>query len=328
MGNLFSQFFFIPPPPLTEVNLPDQSGKVHIVTGGYSGIGFELCRILHEKNARVYIAGRSYKKAAEAIQAIKATNVESKGAIEFMQLDLADPSSIKPAVEAFNAKENRLDVLTNNAGVMIPPQGSKTAQGIDLQLGTNCLGPFLLTKLLLPTLQKTAASLSIAHKDSVRITWAASITIEVLAPTNGVDFSPHDGSLSIPSRIEFAYGMSKAGNVFLAAETARRYGRDGIISVAWNPGNLKSGLQRHTPWYYNAMNWMVLYPPVLGAYTLLFAGWSPEVSESENGGYVVPWGRFGTLRPGLAAGLQQGESSPSIAERFWEYCEKETKIYA
>ena len=129
MGNAFSQSFFIPPPALTESNLPDQRGKVHIVTGGYTGVGFELCQILYRRNAKVYIAGRNADKASSAIKAIKAANPSAKGALEYMQLDLADLTSIKPAVDAFNAQETRLDVLTNNAGVMMPPPGRTTGPG-------------------------------------------------------------------------------------------------------------------------------------------------------------------------------------------------------
>ncbi|KAL9608734.1 MAG: hypothetical protein Q9167_006452 [Letrouitia subvulpina] len=327
MGNVWSQSFFIPAPPFTESSLPDQSGKVHIVTGGYTGIGFELCQILYSKNAKVYIAGRSEEKVINAITAIKAANPSAQGDLVFMQLDLADLSSIKPAVDAFNQKETRLDVLTNNAGVMIPPQGSKTVQGHELQIGTNCLGPFLLTKLLLPTLQRTAAS-SPPGADSVRVTWAGSLAIDFIAPENGVDLSDRDGSPVLSTSVEKTYGMSKAGNVFLAAETARRYGKHGIISVASNPGTVKTELQRHCAWYHKAFNLVLLYPPIYGAYTQIFAGWSPDITESQNGAYIVPWGRIGTLRPGIAAGIKCDDSKPAIAERFWEYCERETVSYS
>ncbi|KAI4215129.1 MAG: hypothetical protein LQ351_002444 [Letrouitia transgressa] len=330
MGNIWSQSFFIPAPPFTESNLPDQRGKVYIVTGGYTGIGFELCQILYSKNAKVYITGRNEEKATSAIAAIKAANPSAQGDLVFLHLDLADLSSIKPAVDAFNQKEIRLDVLTNNAGVMIPPQGSKTAQGHELQIGTNCLGPFLLTKLLLPTLQRTAASSS-PGVGSVRVIWAGSLAIDFMAPENGVDLSEHDGLPVLSTSIEKTYGMSKAGNVFLAAEAARRYGKHGkhgIISVAFNPGTVKTELQRHCAWYHKAFNWILLYPPIYGAYTQLFSGWSPDITESQNGAYIVPWGRIGTLRPGLAAGIKRNDSKLATAESFWEYCERETIPYS
>lgn len=107
--NVLGQSFNIPAPPLTEKNLPSQAGRVHIVTGGYAGVGQELSRILYAANAVVYIAGRSQEKADRAINAIKQAVPDSKGRLEFMKVDLADLPSIKPAVDAFVAKESRLD---------------------------------------------------------------------------------------------------------------------------------------------------------------------------------------------------------------------------
>lgn len=90
-----------------------------IVTGGYGGVGFELCKILYAHNATVYIAGRSSSKAEKALEALKKASPNSNGRVEFLSLDLSDLSSIKPAVESFNAQQQRLDVLVNNAGVSL-----------------------------------------------------------------------------------------------------------------------------------------------------------------------------------------------------------------
>jgi NAD(P)-dependent dehydrogenase (short-subunit alcohol dehydrogenase family) len=87
------------------------------VTGGYSGVGLELCQILYEHNATVYIAGRSESKASNAISNIKRASPKSSGRLEFLFIDLMDSSTIKPSVEAFLAQQERLDVLVNNAGV-------------------------------------------------------------------------------------------------------------------------------------------------------------------------------------------------------------------
>ena len=87
------------------------------MTGGYSGVGFELCQILYEPNATVYIAGRSQSKGSTAISNIKKIIPESSGRLEFLLIDLSDFSTIKSGVEAFTAQEKRLDVLVNNAGV-------------------------------------------------------------------------------------------------------------------------------------------------------------------------------------------------------------------
>ena len=124
---------------------------------------------------------------------------------------------------------------------MFPPAGSTSAQGHELQIATNCLGPYLLYRLLEPLLAKTAASSPTA---SVRVAWAASIAVEMLAP------QPHGVVLDDAGRptnqgVRANYGQSKVGNVFLAREGARATNRNGIVHVAFNPGNLRTELQRH-----------------------------------------------------------------------------------
>jgi retinol dehydrogenase 12 len=101
---------------------------VFIITGGYVGCGYELSKMLYQHNGTVYVAGRSPEKGNRAVEALKKEFPDSQGKAEFLKLDLADLSTIKASVEAFTSKENRLDVLTNNAGVMFPPSGSKTEQ--------------------------------------------------------------------------------------------------------------------------------------------------------------------------------------------------------
>jgi NAD(P)-dependent dehydrogenase (short-subunit alcohol dehydrogenase family) len=149
--------FFPPNPAFGEADITPQNERVFLVTGGASGIGFEVAKTLYQKDARVYIAGRSKENADQAIQAIKTAAPSSNGSLHFLHVDLADLSSVKTAATTFKASESRLDVLWNNAGVSQPPAGSISKQGIELQFATNCLGPFLLTELLLPLLEATAA---------------------------------------------------------------------------------------------------------------------------------------------------------------------------
>ncbi|KAF2737721.1 short-chain dehydrogenase [Polyplosphaeria fusca] len=284
MGGMFSrmwdQSFFLPKPTFTEDELPDQTGKVHIITGGYTGIGFELAKMLYSRNSTVYLAGRSPSKGSAAINTLNTEFPDSKGRVEFLHLDLADLSTIKASATSFLAKETRLDVLINNAGVMIPPKDSKTAQGYDLQTGTNVYGPFLFTTLLLPILQRTAQT---AEKGSVRVCWASSIGGEVFAPKGGVAFGS-DGLLDSAMSNEKLYGQSKAASILLGAEAAYRWGKDGIISNSFHPGNLQSELQRHASAVQRALFGFMLHPVKFGAYTELFAGWSPEVTGERNGG--------------------------------------------
>ncbi|KAK5121599.1 hypothetical protein LTR85_004771 [Meristemomyces frigidus] len=314
----FRQCFFIPAPTFTEKNLPDQSGRVFIVTGGYAGVGKELCKMLYQKNGTVYVAGRSPEKADAAIDEIKKAYPSSDGKLEFLKLDLADLPTIKASAEDFQKREQRLDVLTNNAGVMTPPVGSKTAQSYELQMGTNCLGPYLFTQYLTPLLQKTAAS---SPPGSVRVTWAASLAT-LGSPKGGVAWDEKTGGAKVHNSRGTDYAQSKACNVLLAKEYQRHYGADGIVSNAWNPGNLTSELQRHQTWIESVMTKGLVFPTVYGGYTELFAGWSEEAGREENRGkYVGPWGRFVVLRKDI-------EGNVEGAKKFWEWCGKETGQYA
>ncbi|KAF1808682.1 short-chain dehydrogenase [Eremomyces bilateralis CBS 781.70] len=323
MRAFLDQSYCIPNPTFTLKDLPDQSDKVHIVTGGYGGVGLELVQLLVQRNATVYIAGRTQSKYDAALPSLRAAFPASTSRIEFLPLDLADLPSIPAAANRFLAAESRLDVLTNNAGVMVPPRGSVTAQDYELQMGTNCLGPYLFTQCLLPLLQRTAAT---APRHSVRVTWAASIVIEQ-APTGGIAWNAATGGPTVLGGLNGVrrnYAQSKAGNVMLATEFARRYGKDGIVSVSWNPGNLASELMRDVPSVARWLaRWVFLHPVRLGAFTELFAGWSPEIGEGRNGAHVIPWGRLGGYREDLVRATRDG-----TAERFVEWCERETSKYA
>ena len=234
MGLAFSQVF-PPAPTLTEANLPSQKGKVFIVTGGYSGVGQGLAGILYGAGGNVYIAGRSREKAEAAIKEIKnttATADSSNGKLEFLDVDLSDLASIKPAAEAFGAKESKLDVLFNNAAVSLTPATAKSAQGHEMILATNCLGPLLLTQCLLPYLKVAAETSS---PGSVRVVWSSSQVVD-FAPTGGIKMSEIENT---PSDDTKRYMNSKTGNWFLASEYARRTAIENrILSITQNPGAL------------------------------------------------------------------------------------------
>lgn len=218
----------IPTPTLTERNLPSQEGKVFIVTGANAGVGFELIKLLYGADATVYAAGRAEFKVRDAIEVIKTTLPNSKGRLEPLQLDLANLESIKPAADTFLARETRLDALWNNAGVMMPPPKSKSMQMHELQMGTNCLGPYLFTTLLKDILTKTAGT---SPTNSVRVAWAGSLAIDTMTSTGGVVM---DEATNKPK--EFGnpgkdYGQSKAGNLFLSKIFAKETEGSGIVST-------------------------------------------------------------------------------------------------
>ncbi|KAF2442378.1 NAD(P)-binding protein [Karstenula rhodostoma CBS 690.94] len=316
----FRQTFFLPTPSFTEREFGSLEGTVTILTGGYAGIGLQLAHILYAANATLYIAGRSQEKANKALDELRSAHPHSTGRVEFLQLDLADLTSIKPAVQTFLAREDRLDVLVNNAGVMWPPPGSVSAQGYELQTATNVYGPFLLTRLLRGVLERTAG-----EKDGgeVRVCWAGSIGVELAAPRGNVVFEAREGGEVIQEGLDKMgmYGMSKCANVMLGVEGARRDAADDIVHVSFNPGNLYSELQRHASWFeYFALK-AILYPTKFGAYTELFAGWSPEITKAMNGCYVVPWGQIGTYNVGMERSMMRKEDGgEGKAEKLWEVC--------
>ncbi|KAF2970979.1 hypothetical protein GQX73_g2533 [Xylaria multiplex] len=333
-------------PMYTENDIPDLSGKVYLVTGANTGIGKEVARILYSKNAAVWIAARNAEKGTNAITSIKDAHPSSNGRLEFLQLDLSDLATIKTSADAFCAKEKRLDVLFNNAGVMFPPNGSKTKQGHELQLGTNCLGPFLFTQFLTPTLITTAKT---ASEGSIRVVWVSSSAAEHLNPKGGIDLDNLDYKRN--AFYAWKYGISKVGNYYQATEYARRHRDDGIVSVSLNPGNLKSELDRNCNFAEMVFRHATTYPTVVriqnpagsmkltlltrfyalknGAYTELFAGISDEVNLENSGAWIVPWGRIENIRKDLLEGSKPEEvGGTAIAQKFWKWCEDQTSPYA
>lgn len=145
----------------------------------------------------------------------------------------------------------------------------KAAQGYELQLGTNSVGSFLLTKLLHPILAQTTET---APASSVRVVWVSSNSAEIPSPQNGIDMSNLDYHVDKSAATKSS--ISKAGNIFHSSEFARRYCHEGMIIVSLMPGALNSDLR------------------IYGAYTEAFSGLGPDMNEGMNGAYDVSWGRF------------------------------------
>ncbi|RHZ66004.1 hypothetical protein CDV55_100755 [Aspergillus turcosus] len=309
MGALISS----PTPPPTERNLGDQTGKVFIVTGATSGYGLRLVRILYQHNGKVYLAARNAGKAQQVIEDMKRDFPESRGQLHFLHLNLSDLSTIKGSAEEFLSKESQLHVLWNNAGVMVPPQGSKTQQGYELQLGTNNLGPFLLTKLLYPALAKTAA---VSPANTVRVVWVSSSAVSI-APKPAVDFSNMDYHRDEGAWTKYA--RSKAGNVLQAAELARRSRKDGVVSVTLDPGVAATELQRTMPWWMSALVKLLGQKPEIGAYTQLYAGLQPDLDCHKADTWIVPPGKLAPGRKDLF--------DADLGRKYWEWNEEQISPY-
>ncbi|KAL4864480.1 hypothetical protein BDV12DRAFT_205669 [Aspergillus spectabilis] len=241
-----------PRPTFTEESLPHQQGRVLLITGGASGIGFELAKILSCHSGKVYITGHTKEKEMQAIQASVS---DHQGQLDFITLELNDLRSTKASGEAFKAKDCKLGIMWNNAGVSQPPLGSVSKQGHELQLAVNCLGPFLFTQMLLPLLDTAAASSSSPGLVALSSPPGGNIMSELTS-------APKDNVRN--------YLNSKTGNWFLSAEFARRYGHRGIVSVALNPGAANTNLLKNVK-LMKISAYPLLYKSVCAAHTELYA---------------------------------------------------------
>ncbi|KZW03701.1 NAD(P)-binding protein [Exidia glandulosa HHB12029] len=299
-----------PPKPKwdAERDMPDLTGYVTIVTGFNVGIGKETAKALLRKNAKVYGAARSKAKAEAAIADLRASS-GGKGEIVYLELDLADLASVKRAAEEFLSHESNLDILFNNAGVMVPPIDQLTTQGYDLQFGTNVLGHFYFTKLLLPALLASTHGARTLHTSSSASQWGT------------IDFKTFkDGPERRKKSRPWLYGQSKLGNVFVAKEFGKRYADRGLVSTSMNPGNINTELQRHmgNPSFMEKLNEWFLYSPALGAVTQLYAGTAPEAKDL-NGAYLIPFARVGKPNP-MAL-------DAALAQKVWDWLEEQVSEF-
>jgi len=304
---IFLRQSFPPKPTFTVNDIPDLSGKVIIVTGANTGVGFETAKALLAHNARVYVAARNREKTEAAIEQLK--NLTGGQAI-FLKLDLANLKAVKIAAAEFLSKEKELHVLFNNGGVMAPPIDQVTAEGYDLQFGTNVLGHFYLTMLLLPALLAAA-------KSSPELGGRVVNTSSVGHHFAGLDFNTFKDS---PARkkigTQLLYCQSKYGNVVFATELARRYGDQGIVSTSLHPGSLNSDLHRHGGRIQRYLIQFILYDSSHGALTQLWAGTSAEGKEM-NGKYLIPWARIGSPR--------EDTQDAATGRQLWAWLEEQVK---
>lgn len=331
LRNVISQWY-PSAPSFTERDVPDQTGRVFLVTGGNAGIGFELCKLLYGTGATVYMTSRSKERAEKAIQAITSTTPPPKnpGKLIYIHLNLDDLATVKAAAQTFKTAESRLDVLVHNAGTSpfaIEPF-AKTTQGIEAMVGMHCVAPLVLSSHLLPCLRAATAT---PRGGPARILWAGSISAEFNSPPNGIDFSVLETGFEDRAQ---NYGVSKLGNWALAKEAARRFGHEGIVSVAFNPGNVRAGTYDGLPAVtLFLMKTLVLRETKMGGYTELFAALAPEVAEKKwNGSYIVPFGKLReddvSHRKDIIKALKPVEEGGlGYATKFWDWCAEKGGAY-
>lgn len=285
----------------TAKQVPDQTGKTVFITGANTGLGYEAAKVLAGKNARVIIGCRSKDKAQRAREEILAVHGEAD--VDIVAINLADLESVGEAA-AVIAKEERLDILINNAGIMVPPF-ELTQDGFESQLGVNHLGPFALTGLLLDKLRATpgariVSTSSIAHKRG-----------KIL-----FDDINADKQYNTMAR----YAMSKLANLYFAYELQRRLSAagDDVISVAAHPGIADTELSRYFP--RALMLAAPLFRPLLntaaqGAWPTLCAATAREVQGGE---YYGPCKRRETAGPAIRVKSSRRSHDKDVAEKLWD----------
>jgi dehydrogenase/reductase SDR family protein 13 len=268
----------------------DLDSRTYLVTGANTGIGRETARGLASRGAKVFLASRSETKTRPVIDEIAADTGNTS--LEFLALDLGDLSSVRDCAEAFLATGEPLHGLVNNAG--LAGQRGMTKSGFELAFGTNYVGPFLLTALLLDRLRESAPA---------RIVNVAS---EAHHGAKGIDFE----AVRKPTKTITAfaeYAVSKLANVVHAQELARRLDGTGVTTYALHPGVVGSDIWRRVPWPVRSLMKLRMLSPQDGAKTSLYCATSPELA-GESGQYYDDGRR---QKPGSAA-------TPELGAELWE----------
>ena len=298
----------------TAVDIPSQQGKTILITGANSGLGLEATRVLSSKGAHVIMTARNLKKGNEAISKIKKENPEAK--LELMQLDLSDFASIHKFSEEFHKKYKQLDVFINNAGVMFPVKRELTKQKFEVQFGTNHLGHFLLTGLLLDILKSTPNS-RIAIQSSG----------QHKAKMGKPDIYFDDLNFDKGYNKYIAYSQSKLANLLFAYELDRQLKANniGITVASAHPGYTKTNLVRHSGFFVQAIITNILAQKVeIGTLPILRAATDTSVKGGEY---------FGPTKMGEMHGYPELVKSSDksydkgLAEKLWKVSENLTQIH-
>src|SRR5258706_4540319 len=300
----------------TRKDIPDQKGRVVIVTGGNSGIGYEAALVLAGRNARVISAVRSVDKGEQAAQIMRQRSPEAE--VKVMALDLADLKSVRSFAAAFLASYDRLDILINNAGVMALPQ-VQTVDGFEMQFGTNHLGHFALTGLFLPALIATP------H--------ARVVTVSSGVHTSG---DIHFDDLQWKKKYDRwgAYAQSKLANLLFAYELQRRFAASDInaISVGCHPGYAATNLQFAGPqmegsvikqWMMSTGNFLFAQSQEVGALPILFHAIASPVNGCD---YIGPIGADGMRGHPDKVMSNDKSYNEALATRLWIVSEQLTGV--
>lgn len=297
----------------TADRIPDQAGRTAVVTGANSGLGLVTARELARAGARVVVACRNTDKGAAAAKSIEAA--APGAAVEVEALDLASLESVRGFAERFRAGQEGLDLLINNAGVMASPR-RLTEDGFELQLGTNHLGHFALTGLLIPAME---------GRQEARV-----VTLSSGAHRTGrIAFENLKGERRYMRWR--AYGQSKLANLLFALELDRRLRAAGSSarSLAAHPGYAATNLQSAAPPLLDRLvmtvtNRLIAQSAEMGALPVLYAATYPGL---EGGTYVGPDGigeQRGYPKP---VGMSRAARDEAVAKRLWDVSEELTGVH-
>jgi NAD(P)-dependent dehydrogenase (short-subunit alcohol dehydrogenase family) len=294
----------------TAADVPDQSGRVAIVTGANSGLGYDTAAVLADKGAHVVLAVRNLDKGNEAAGRIRAASTNADVTVQ--ELDLTSLDSIRKASDELRATYSRIDLLINNAGVMYVPNRETTKDGFEMQFGTNHLGHFALTGQLLDNMLPVEGS---------RVVTISSVGHRILARIHFEDPQLERKY----NRVE-AYGQSKLANLLFTYELQRRLKQKGTptVALAAHPGFSDTELMRHLPGFIPDFFWRPFTQPAdMGALPTLRAATDPG---AQGGQYYGPDG-IGESRghPKVVASSAQSHNE-DIQRRLWTMSEELTGV--
>jgi NAD(P)-dependent dehydrogenase (short-subunit alcohol dehydrogenase family) len=294
-------------------SIPDQTGRIAVVTGANSGLGLVTARELARKGALVVLACRNLEKGRAALADVAAAASGPEPELE--ELDLASLSSVRSFAERFESNHDQLALLLNNAGVMAPPR-RLTADGFELQFGTNHLGHFALTQLLLPRIE---------GREDARVVTLSSNAHKTV---RGIAFDNLNGD-----RRYFrwnAYGQSKLANLLFALELDRRLRAQGstVKSLAAHPGYAATNLQSAAAPLFDRLvmkvaNAVVAQSDEMGALPVLYAATEPGL---EGGTYVGPDGLGEQRGHPKVVQPNRAARNEDTARRLWDVSEELTGV--
>lgn len=298
----------------TASDIPQKKDGLAVITGSTEGVGYQDALALSAAGWNVIMMGRNAQKGAESIAGIRQINPKAK--VRFEKIDLADLSSIKAFAERMITSGQPIDLLINNAGVMTPPKRLVTADGFELQFGTNHIGHFALTAQLLPLLRKS--------------TDARVVTVSSVANRAGqINFDDLQSESSYaPMK---AYGQAKLANLMFALELQRQSEKHdwGIKSIAAHPGVSRTNLLITGAGRWSFAGIMrtffpfLFQPPAQGALPTLYAATSPD---ARGGSYYGP-NKMGETRgfPAIAKIPEQAEDL-AVSLKLWEITQKLAEV--